>query len=126
MFLLVCGGLIEIPTPALIWIKFLHAHPHLPKEGFGACLIPTHLPLSIKLVVKNENALFKNVKNYSECFSMENLNDFFFEEVEFVNCEFGHVISIFVEDRVNLLDSSPLGDFFEPLRCIFFDQAKHR
>jgi len=46
MFLLVCGGLIEIPTPALIWIKFLHAHPHLPKEGFGACLIPNHPPPS--------------------------------------------------------------------------------
>jgi len=38
--LLVCGGLMEIQTPAPIMMKF-RTHPDLSKEGFGAGLTPT-------------------------------------------------------------------------------------
>jgi len=42
--LLVCAGLMEIQTPALILMKFTHTHPHLSKEGFGQSLTPSPLP----------------------------------------------------------------------------------
>jgi len=40
--LFVCGGLMEIQTPAPISIKFC-THPLLFKEGFGASLTPAPL-----------------------------------------------------------------------------------
>jgi len=43
MGLLVCGGLMEIQTSALILMKFYtHTRPHLFKKVFGAGLTPTH------------------------------------------------------------------------------------
>jgi len=44
LYLLVCGGLTEIQTPAPISNKILQAHPHLSKEGFGASLTPAPSP----------------------------------------------------------------------------------
>jgi len=41
--LLVCGGLMEIQTPAPILMKF----PQLSKEGFGAGLTPAPHPLGL-------------------------------------------------------------------------------
>jgi len=42
--LLVCGGLMEIQTPATDLNEILQAHPHQSKENFGANLTPLPPP----------------------------------------------------------------------------------
>jgi len=47
VYLLVCGGLMEIQTPNTDLDEIFHAYPHLSKEDFGAGLTPAPSPLGM-------------------------------------------------------------------------------
>jgi len=65
---LVCGGLVEIQTPAPIMMKFCTHTPDLSKEGFGAGLTPApSLPGPGGKTLQAEGHIFENCLQNKRC-----------------------------------------------------------
>jgi len=93
--LLVCGGLMEIQTPALIDLdEIFHAHPHLSKEGFGAGLTPD--PSTLGLGAWNPKSWsihFQDAQRWDTLISAEKFFTLCYRSTH-LGCTYGHNIWI--------------------------------
>jgi len=64
------------PNPCTDLDEILHAHPHLPKEGFGTCLTPASAPLGLggHKILKAESDIFENCLQSKKMFSRLQIN----------------------------------------------------